>query len=286
METEICIICGESFTKRSAKSRFCKPCVENGKSAVYRMTEYRKRKKKDMPIKEKNIPNVGDVSYNKVGDKITMVEYISSNEIYVTFNESDKRRKTTCYCFKYGTIKNRDKPSVYDVADIGVGDYKVYGNGKVLKRYTTWHGIIERCYSKRYKEKKNSYEGMTVCKEWLNYQNFSKWYDENYYEVEGERVELDKDILIRGNKIYSPDTCVFVPSSINKAFIMYGKEDHINEKIENYKNKLPISVYDKISNFISVERQLYKLLDKNEIFIVCSKCGNKITIENNIDISF
>lgn len=282
MDIGICTVCGVEFTKKSYRNKICSNCFESGKYHAYKMRELRKIRNKDNPIKEKSIPKVGEISYNKNGDKITLVEYVSSSEVYVVFNESDERRKTTYYLFKHGSLKNKAEFGVYGVADIGVGDYKIYENGKVLKRYTTWHAIAERCYSKKYKEKKNSYEGITMCEEWLNYQNFSKWYDENYYEVEGERIELDKDILVRGNKIYSPDTCIFVPSSINRAFILYGKEDRINEKIENYKDKLPTDVYNKISNFISVERQLYNLLDKNEIFIVCSKCGNKITVENNI----
>ena len=60
---------------------------------------------------------------------------------------------------------------------------------------------------------------MTCCEEWLNFQNFAQWYRDNYYEIEGERVALDKDILVKGNKIYSKESCIFVPQRINSLFV-------------------------------------------------------------------
>ena len=47
--------------------------------------------------------------------------------------------------------------------------------------------------------------------------------DDNYYEIEGEEMNLDKDILVKHNKIYSPETCVFVPHKINKLFVKGDK---------------------------------------------------------------
>jgi hypothetical protein len=78
---------------------------------------------------------------------------------------------------------------------------------------------MNRCYNEKYQEKRPTYLGCTVDSYFHNFQNFAKWYDENYYEIEGQRMELDKDILIKGNKIYSPETCVFVPQFINSLFV-------------------------------------------------------------------
>ena len=55
--------------------------------------------------------------------------------------------------------------------------------------------------------------------EWLNFQNFAEWYEKNYYEIPGEIMCLDKDILIKRNKTYSPETCVFVSNRINNLFV-------------------------------------------------------------------
>jgi hypothetical protein len=71
-----------------------------------------------------------------------------------------------------------------------------------------------------------------VCEDWLNFQNFASWYDENYYEIDGEKMQLDKDILIKGNKVYSSNTCVFTPKRINNLFT----------KRDFDRGKLPIGV--------------------------------------------
>ena len=72
-----------------------------------------------------------------------------------------------------------------------------------------------------------SYKDCEVCEEWHNFQNFAKWYDENYYEVKGEKTQIDKDILIKGNKIYSPDKCLFVPQKINLLFVKGSGGSHL-----------------------------------------------------------
>lgn len=74
---------------------------------------------------------------------------------------------------------------------------------------------MKRCYDDKYKEKRSSYKDCFVCNEWLNYSNFKEWYDKNYYQIDDELMYLDKDILFKGNKMYSPITCVFVNNRIN-----------------------------------------------------------------------
>ena len=84
--------------------------------------------------------------------------------------------------------------------------------------------MLTRCYSDKYKKKKPTYEDCKVYEELLNFQNFAKWDSENYYEIEGETMCLDKDILVKHNKIYSPETCVYVPNTIN---VLFTKSDKI-----------------------------------------------------------
>lgn len=79
--------------------------------------------------------------------------------------------------------------------------------------------MLNRCYYEKLHEKRPTYIGCTVSEEWHNFQNFAKWYYENYYEIEGEVMCLDKDILCKGNKIYSLETCVFAPQTINLLFV-------------------------------------------------------------------
>ncbi|MFT8312942.1 MAG: hypothetical protein ABF633_01660 [Clostridium sp.] len=94
-----------------------------------------------------------------------------------------------------------------------------YDNRLVKKAYQTWSNMMTRCYNKKWQEKFPTYIGCSVCDEWHDYQVFAKWFYDNYYIINGHRMDLDKDILIKGNKIYSPNTCVFVPHFINALFI-------------------------------------------------------------------
>lgn len=95
---------------------------------------------------------------------------------------------------------------------VGVNDCL---DAKSSEAYKYWNGMLSRCYSARKRQKWPSYEGCTVCDEWLTFSNFRKWFDENY--IEG--YALDKDIITKGNRIYSPDTCCFVPTRINNIIL-------------------------------------------------------------------
>jgi len=110
--------------------------------------------------------------------------------------------------------KNPYYKLIYNTGFIGEGKYRVSKNKKLNKPYSTWFDILRRCYKQDIREKDISYKNTTVCVEWHNFQNFAKWFEDNY--IEG--FQLDKDILIKGNKIYSPETCCFVPQEINKLF--------------------------------------------------------------------
>ena len=92
--------------------------------------------------------------------------------------------------------------------------------------------MLKRCYDEEYHKKEPTYIDCEVCEEWLNYQNFAKWFYKNYYEISNEKMCLDKDILIKGNKIYSPQTCIFVPNRINNLFV----------KSNNTRGEYPIGI--------------------------------------------
>ena len=77
--------------------------------------------------------------------------------------------------------------------------------------YTHWRNMLARCFDKEYMVCRPTYSDCTVCQEWLLFSNFKKWFDQFNYE----NYHLDKDILIKGNKHYSPDTCCLVPQEIN-----------------------------------------------------------------------
>jgi hypothetical protein len=115
--------------------------------------------------------------------------------------------------------RNLYEKTLYGVGYIGEGIYKVSLQRVYSPHYIYWTTMLKRCYSEKFHKTNPSYIGCTVAEEWHSFQNFAEWYDENYYEVEGEVMCLDKDILVKGNKSYSSETCIFVPSTINKLFV-------------------------------------------------------------------
>lgn len=102
------------------------------------------------------------------------------------------------------------------ICGVGINDYhgRVRENGKLLDSYSHWVGMIKRCYNESELKGHLSYSDCSVCKDWLYFSNFKKWFDdkENGYR---EGYHLDKDILIPNNRVYSPQTCCFVPHEIN-----------------------------------------------------------------------
>jgi hypothetical protein len=176
---------------------------------------------------------IGELNKNQYGTEMKIINYINYDDIIVEFQDEYKYKLHSRYDqFKSGRIKNPYDKSLFGVDYFGVGKYKSTINKKVTKQYRVWCHMLERCYYKSYHDTRPTYINCEVCNEWLNYQVFAKWYDENYYTIPYERMCLDKDILHKHNKVYSPDNCVFVPTRINTLFI----------KCNSHRGGLPIGV--------------------------------------------
>ncbi len=106
------------------------------------------------------------------------------------------------------------KRMVEGVAFNSGGKYKVKEGGVKTRSYVKWRAMIMRCYQRKYQEENPSYRDITVADEWLDFQNFAEWFYEHEYHNYG--YDLDKDILTKGSKVYSPETCCFVPQELNK----------------------------------------------------------------------
>lgn len=155
-----------------------------------------------------------EVKYNNQGVKMWVKEYRKHDDIDVEFEDGFVFYHASMGNFKKGTIRSGYYPSVYGVGYIGYSKTKDE-NGKPNKSYIAWNNMMKRCYDDNYKEERSSYKDCFVCNEWHNYSNFKEWYDKNYYEIDNEMMYLDKDILFKGNKMYSPITCMFVNNRIN-----------------------------------------------------------------------
>lgn len=163
---------------------------------------------------------IGEVKISNQGCKMKIIKYNKYDDIIVEFQDKYKTKIHTRYDkFKEGSIRNPYYPEVCGIGYVGQGKYKSKSKeGKHTKAYQTWINMLKRCYDPYKLNKSPHYIDCFVCEEWHNFQNFAEWFYKNYYEIEGQRMELDKDILCKGNKIYSPDTCIIVPKRINILF--------------------------------------------------------------------
>lgn len=87
-------------------------------------------------------------------------------------------------------------------------------NGKLVAcpYYTKWHHMIRRCYSERSLAVNPTYRGCSVCENWLTFSNFKAWMETQDWHGK----HLDKDFVVPGNKVYSPENCVFIDQKLNK----------------------------------------------------------------------
>lgn len=160
-----------------------------------------------------------DYETNNCG-KCFVVEYKSSSDVTVVFYEPLYITKCSYRDLQDGAVGNPLYPRVHGVGCIGVGKYNSRDHKNL---YHLWKGLLQRVYTKR----NPTYKDVTVCKEWLNFQNFADWCtQEQFFNTEdgnGRKYHLDKDILVKGNKTYSPDTCCFIPQEINSISISVYK---------------------------------------------------------------
>lgn len=162
---------------------------------------------------------LGERRIMKCGDEAVIIGYRGAEDIWVLFPSTGETTVSKYNIFTRGQIKSHFYPSLCGVGIVGFEKTST-SDGKHLPSYETWQSMIKRCYSEKLQVKHPSYIGCTVCDEWKYYSNFKKWYDENYYECnDGYRMALDKDILVKGNKVYSPETCMFVSAFINSLFV-------------------------------------------------------------------
>ena len=178
---------------------------------------------------QKSNPNVkiGDIFTANQGSKAKVIKYINSKNILVEFLDHYKYQGVFALRnLQKGQFKNPYFKNVYGVGCFGVGKYFGIKDGVRSIEYIAWVNMLKRCYNKKELERFPTYKGCTVCKEWLNFQNFAEWYTSQ--EHCGKGYHLDKDLLVDGNKIYSPETCVLAPTQINSLFLDCGSKSKGN----------------------------------------------------------
>lgn len=165
----------------------------------------------------------GEERYNNKGCLMKIVEYNNSDDIIVEFQDAYKAKVHAAYReFNNGSVKNPYYPSVYDVGITGSKYPTRIDGGHQIKEYNAWKTMLVRCFDKEYKEKHPTYANATCCDEWLLFENFYEWLHSqpNFDKwLNNNGWNLDKDIIVKRNKLYSPETCCLVPNNVNKLFV-------------------------------------------------------------------
>ncbi len=166
----------------------------------------------------------GNTYQTKYGS-LKVVKELSGSKLLVEFLQTGNVFEAHKHNVLKGRVKDKLFPSVFGVGFIGIGKHAATIKGKKTKAYLVWSLMIQRCYSESSLKKRPTYIGCSVCVEWHNFQNFAEWFEINYPK-DGKDYQLDKDILIEGNKVYFPEACLFVDHYKNnekahaKSFLM------------------------------------------------------------------
>lgn len=169
---------------------------------------------------------VGEMFENEYG-KYEIVKRVYGKKAIVKFLGTGTEVEATIDNIRNGRVKDFSKPIIEGVGYIGLKKNMKMSPSK-NKSYNVWRNMLLRCYNEENQNIHPTYSNCYVCNEWHNFSIFEEWYNENYID----NFYLDKDILIKGNKEYSPETCCFVPNEINVLFT----------KRQNCRGKLPIGV--------------------------------------------
>lgn len=159
------------------------------------------------------LPNFTRFKTRHCGDAITF-HYESVGRVHIIFVNTGHITHTQASTVRSKTppnIKDPYSPIVFGVGFDGVGQHATYEQGLETRTHGIWRAMFRRCYGDEWRP---AYWGCTVCPEWHNFQTFATWYKEAGGR---EGMELDKDIKVTGNRVYSPDACMIVTQAENLA---------------------------------------------------------------------
>ena len=160
---------------------------------------------------------VGKVCKSKSSGDFKILKYNDKKNVEIQFSKTGYETSATLGNIRNGKVKD---PYVSSVCGIGVlgAKYPSRVNGIQTKEYNLWQHMLQRCYSDTFKKKNPTYEGCEASENFKYYEYFYEWCNKQI-GFDNEGWHLDKDLLVKGNKVYSEDSCVFIPSEINTLLI-------------------------------------------------------------------
>lgn len=155
--------------------------------------------------KSPQIVNVGKVFETSHG-KAKILEYVSAKEVYIEFEATGYKRKTSMSALSNGVVRDLYHPTVQGFGFIGEGKHVISDkkNG-ISKSYYAWSHIMNRAKSP-----------LHVAKKWHNFQNFADWFEKNK-KANGKMICIKK--FKDGGNYYSPDTCKFMTPDEQSEYV-------------------------------------------------------------------
>lgn len=170
------------------------------------------------------IPIGGRYESNSHGYATVLEKLEGSSKAIVQFDDGTIVKVNTAN-LRNGGFTNPMAPTFSGKGFIGQGEFStITPTGERAPEYSIWESMLKRVYKwDRKKVKNQCYAAVTISDEWHNLQNFAAWcHTQVGFNVEG--FHLEKDLLVKGNKHYSCDYCVFVPMEINMALTKRASE--------------------------------------------------------------
>ena len=160
---------------------------------------------------------VGKVCKSKSSGDFKVLKYNDARNVEIQFLKTGFEASATLGNIRNGKVKDRYSPSVFGVGITGT-KYPTNEGGVNTKEYALWKNMLKRCYSDTCKKKQPTYEDCEVSENFKYYEYFYDWC-QNQVGFGNQDWQLDKDLLIKGNKVYSEDSCVFIPQEINSLLV-------------------------------------------------------------------
>ena len=226
----------------------------------------------------------GDVFKTKSYGDLIITKYVNSKAVCVKFVVTGYETTTKASNVIAGSVKDRLLPTVHG---IGItGDSQVRVDGKHTKEYRLWNNMLKRCYSVCCQKVRPTYIDCSISENFRYLQYFKEWCNNqigfNSVDEKGKPFALDKDILVKGNRVYNEDVCVFVPQEVNLLFTKRDKsrgEYPIGVSFHKSRGMLTATLNNKYLGYFNTAEQafqVYKTAKEAYIKEVANKWKDKI----------
>ena len=150
---------------------------------------------------------------NRFGD-IKILEYKNNKQVVIMFLNTGFITEESMGVIRSGHIRDSSLPTTCGFGYIDIEGASISRN--MTKEYRLWNNMVNRCYNEKELSRNPTYKDCHVSEDWRYLSNFKEWCN-HQIGFGNEGWHLDKDILVEDSKMYSPETCCFVPPEINVA---------------------------------------------------------------------